>query len=152
MKIIFRKLNSVSHELKVIRADNSYEIAVLETDTYQLHDICHFFVERELKTMEGFWGMLSQGYKMEQLSGKTNTLTQKLRLIECIVGATQSVYSGHMGRSDFKEYMETVEWDLSVDSLLANVILQIKEFMEKWKYLPVGERIYLDFTLSNGDI
>ena len=80
MKIIFRKLNSVSHELKVIRADNSYEIAVLETDTYQLHDICHFFVERELKTMEGFWGMLSQGYKMEQLSGKTNTLTQKTKV------------------------------------------------------------------------
>lgn len=147
MRIVFKKLNPVLHELKIVRADKSEESTVLETDTYQLHDICHFFVERELETKEGFWGMLSQGYKMEQLSGKTNTLTEKLRLIECIVGATQSVYSGHMTNADFWNYMETVDWDLPADSLLVNVIPKIREFMEKWKYLPIGNEICLEFKL-----
>lgn len=147
MRIIFRKLNSVSHELKIIRADNSDDIAVLETGTYQLHDICHFFVEKELKTIYGFWGMLSQGYKIAQLSGKTNPLTEKLRLIECIVGTVQSVYSAHMNYSDAYSYLETVDWDLSVDPLLDNVIPQIRGFMERWKHLPIGVEICLEFKL-----
>lgn len=147
MQIIFKKITSVSHELKIIRNDGSIEIVILNTNTYHLHDICHFFIEIELNTLEGFWGMLSQGYKIEELSGKTNPLTRQLRKIECIVGATQSVFSGHMTRLDFRNYMETVDWDLSVDSLLETVIPRIEKFMKNWKYLPIGEGIKLEFKI-----
>jgi len=118
---------------------------VLNSETYQLHDVCHFFVEKALKTAEGFWGMLAKGYGMGQLSGKTNPLTEQLRQVECIVGAVQSVYSGCMTPLDAHDYLQTVGWDVSLDDLLNNVIPQIREFMDKWKFLSIGAEARLDF-------
>jgi hypothetical protein len=86
MKIDFKKVNVSNHEMEIVRSDYSSEKTILDTKTYLLHDICHFFVEKELNTLDGFWGMLSRGYQLGQLFGKTNHLTEKLRIIESIVG------------------------------------------------------------------
>lgn len=145
MKIEFTKLNTSNHELKIVRSDNTSEHTLLDTKTYLLHDICHFYVEKELKTLDGFWGMLSQGYKMEQLFGKANPLTEKLRTIECIVGGTQSVFSNHMDAKGFWDYIQTIDYNLTDDKYLENVVPSIDQFMTQWKYLPIGQTIILTF-------
>jgi hypothetical protein len=148
MQVIFKKLNPSSHELRIIKSDKPEETTVLDTETYHLHDVCHFFVEQELKTTEGFWGMLAQGYRIDQLFGKTNELTEKLRIIECIVGGTQSVYSGHMSKEAFWNYMETVDWELNDAQFLEKVVPRIREFMGSWKYLPIGGEMKLAFNVG----
>lgn len=145
MKIELKKVNVSNHELKIMRSDKTSEEAVLDTKTYLLHDICHFYVEKELQTVDGFWGMLSQGYQMEQLFGKTNQLTEKLRIIECIVGGAQSVYSNHMDESGFWTYIELVDFDLSDDKFLEKVIPRITDFMNQWKFLSIGTALTLIF-------
>jgi len=145
MKIELKKINVSNHELKIVRSDKTSEKTVLDTKTYLLHDICHFYVEKELKTFDGFWGMLAQGYQIEQLFGKTNQLTEKLRIIECIVGGTQSVYSKHMDESGFWNYIKAVDFNLSDNEFLVKVIPRINEFMDQWKYLPVGKTSMLNF-------
>lgn len=145
MEIDFKKLNISSHELKIVRSDRSSETVVLDTKTYLLHDICHFFVEKELNTVDGFWGMLSQGYQLEQLFGKTNPLTEKLRSIEGIVGGTQSVYSKHMDESAFWDYLDAPGFDISDSNFLDKVIPRIEEFMNHWRFLPIGKSMTLKF-------
>lgn len=146
MEIQFRKADVSHHELKVVRSDQTTESVVLDTATYLLHDVCHYFVETELKTIDGFWGMLSQGYTIHQVSGKTNPLTEKLRIIECVVGGTQSVYSSHMNTDSFWNYMETVDFKFTNKSFLETVVPRIRAFMLKWEHLPVGEILVLNFV------
>lgn len=145
MKIELKKINPANHELKIIRTDKTSESTILDTKTYLLHDICHFYVEKELITVDGFWGMLSQGYQMEQLFGKTNQLTEKLRIIECIVGGTQSVYSNHMDETSFWDYIQILDYDLPDNHFLEKVVPQISEFMNKWNHSSIGQTLTLFF-------
>lgn len=145
MLISFKKINTSNHKLEITRSDKSIETVILDTKTYMLHDVCHFFVEKELNTYKGFWGMLSRGYKTEDLIGKTNPLTKNLRKIECIVGATQSVYSKKMTPQDFKNYIQTVDEIFLEASFLEKVIPKIDDFMLNWKYLKVTESCHLEF-------
>ena len=145
MKIDFKKVNVSNHEMEIVRSDNSSEKTMLDTKTYLLHDICHFFVEKELNTLDGFWGMLSKGYRLEQLFGKTNHLTEKLRIIESIVGGTQSVYSKHMDESEFWNYIKAVDFDLKDTGFLEKVIPRIEDFMSRWMFLPIGNSMTIHF-------
>ena len=145
MKIELKKIDFSNHEVIIIRSDNTTEKTILDTKTYLLHDICHFYVEQELKTSDGFWGMLAQGYRLEQLFGKTNQLTEKLRIIESIVGGTQSVFSNHMNETDFWNYLKSTEFSKTDSGFLVKVIPRITEFMDEWKYLPIGKTIILNF-------
>jgi len=145
MEIDLKKINTSNHELKIIRSDKTSDEAILDTKTYLLHDICHFYVEKALQTFDGFWGMLSQGYQIEQLFGKTNQLTEKLRIIECIVGGTQSVYLKHMDEMGFWNYIKTVDYNLTDNKFLEKVVPQITAFMNQWNYLSIGQTTTLNF-------
>lgn len=145
MKIELTKLNRSKHELKITRGDGTSESTILDTNTYLLHDICHFFVEKELNTADGFWGMLSRGYQIEQLAGKKNPLTEKLRRIECIAGGTQSVYSNHMDENGFWDYMQTVNHRPADGQFLKKVLPRIGEFMDRWNCLPIGQTVTVTF-------
>ena len=145
MEIYLKRINASHHELSIVRTDKTTEHIMLNTKTYLLHDVCHFYVEQILEIDDGFWGMLAQGYRIEQLSGKTNQLTEQLRLIECIVGGVQSVYSKHMDQAGFWNYMQTVDYDIADTSFLEKVIPQINKFMNRWNYLPAGQTVTLNF-------
>ena len=82
---------------------------------------------------------------MEQLFGKTNQLTEKLRIIECIVGGTQSVYSNHMDETSFWDYIQILDYDLPDNHFLEKVVPQISEFMNKWNHSSIGQTLTLFF-------
>jgi len=144
MKIVFTKNNPSTHTVSVFKDGKKFDEVMLDTKTYFLHDLSHYCVETELRFTEGFWGMIAQGYKMEQLAGKTNELTSELRQIERLVGATQSVYSGYMPLELFYENIKAVNYSVSAD-VLENVIKEIQAFMNEWNYLAVGQRLELEF-------
>jgi hypothetical protein len=148
MKIVLKKINSSKYETYIFRSDNTTEGVVLDTNTYFLHDICHFYVEQELKTLDGFWGMLSKGYKIGQLFGKTNELTEKLRQIEGIVGGTQSVYSQHMKEEEFWNIINATGLTITNKDFINEVVPKISLTIDQWKYLPIGNSIELFFEIK----
>ena len=145
MKVTFKKINPANHSLTIIRQDKSTDEVTLHTETYFLHDICHFVVENELKLQNGFWGMLAQGYGIAQLAGKTNELTAELRLIEHVVGGVQSMFWRHMTEDVFWQAMRNKNYTINDPDFLNSVISKIQEIMNRWKYLPVGEVVELEF-------
>lgn len=142
MKIVFEKINPAFHTLTIHREDGSSESAQLHSETYFLHDLCHFVVEAALGLKEGFWGMLSDGYAFEQLAGKTNELTGELREIEKIVGATQSRYRGNTTDENLHAIPESNRFEIPAD-YLDKVLPEIDSIVKRWKYLPVGEKLEL---------
>jgi hypothetical protein len=148
MKVILKKINNGQHSLNITRSDLTGDLTLPNTETYLLHDICHFFVESQLELKNGFWGMLAQGYDIEQLSGKTNELTEELRRIECMVGGVQSIYSNHMSPEQYWNYLKHQEISIADKEFIHEAIPKIRSFMHSWKYLPVGESIELDFTVA----
>lgn len=131
-------------EYTLTRDDQSIERVTLETKTYFIHDICHFAVEKNIGYKKGFWGMLSQGYTFNFLFGKDNPHTKELRFIEQIVGPVQSVYSGHIRKPDFEQYISHLDFVVT-EGVLDKCLADIKTIIEKWQQLAIGQEITLDF-------
>lgn len=145
MKIELRKLDNNFHEICITRSDGSTERARLETKTFFLHDICHFCVETELGYTEGFWGMLSKGYGIAQLKGKTNELTEELRRVECVVGITQSYYMKNVDEAHLWYYLDSVGIKIQNKRYLQSVVSRMDEITNKWKGLAFGAGLQLKF-------
>ncbi len=148
MNIAIRKKTPYECEYQITRKDHSVELITLETKTFLLHDICHFSVEQNLKYMNGFWGMLSQGKRFDELFGKDNPQTEELRNIEKIVGPVQSIFSGFIPRSDFKQSIEHLDHKMTRE-ILDLCLADIKQIMDQWEYLKVGEQLELEWKDSN---
>jgi hypothetical protein len=143
--ITLTKINPSTHTLTITRANGSTESVELHTSTFFLHDICHYFVEQELHLKNGFWGMLAQGYRMEELKGRENELTEELRQIEVVVGGIQSMYWGHMPLSIFETNVAAIGFRLNARELTEATIPKIAALMDEWKYMPVASAITLRF-------
>lgn len=126
------------------RKDNSAERFELDAKTYFLHDICHYVVEKNLAYSKGFWGMLSGGHSLNELFGKENPETEELRFIEQIVGPVQSVYSGHMPKHRFAEHTGHIGFT-APDGFLDSCLDEITDLMNKWRDLPVGKQLTLEW-------
>jgi hypothetical protein len=142
VKIQIKKLTFYKCEYTITRNDGTDELITLDIKTYLIHDITHFVVEKNLAFTKGFWGMLAEGYKFNQLFGKENLLTGELRFIEKIVGPVQSVLSGHIPKQDFPVYISHLGVDFN-ERLLEDCINEIKSILQEWEKLKVGECLKL---------
>ena len=151
MKIELKKITNYQCEYTLTRDDQSLERITLETKTFLLHDICHFAVENNLEYKKGFWGMLSQGYTFSELFGKNNPQTEELRFIEQVVGPIQSVYSGHILKQDFEQYIKHLNFTMT-ENILERCLADIRAIIEKWEQLAVEQQLILEFNLQNENI
>lgn len=146
MKIEIKKKTQFQCEYIIIRKDNSTEIITLETKTYLLHGICHFVVEMNLQYSKGFWGMLFLRHTFNELFGKDNPQTTKLRFIEQIIGPVQSVYWGHIPIENFEEYTTYLDFNL-LENILIICLDEINSIMENWQQLPIGGHLMLEWKI-----
>jgi hypothetical protein len=146
MKIEILKKTNYQCEYTITRTDRSFELISLETKTYLVHDICHYVVEKNLKYVNGFWGMLSQGYSFNDLFGKDNPQTTELRFIEQIVGPVQSVHWGHLPQQNFEERVRHLDFKMT-DTVLTSCLTEINSIIGNWQQLSIGQRLTLDWNL-----
>lgn len=141
MKIVINKSSPYRSDYRLIKKQTEEQFS-LETKTYFLHDICHFVVENNLAFTKGFWGMLSDGFTIDTLFGKTNPHTASLRLIEQIVGPVQSTYLGHTAVQNFADLIQHVDFDCTALDV-NKCIKEIDAIMQHWQTLPLGQSITL---------
>ncbi|MFA6150214.1 MAG: hypothetical protein WC716_02760 [Chitinophagaceae bacterium] len=148
MKISFKKITLSKHQISVSENGDLLLQASLDSFTYFLHDIVHFCVESELNVKDGFWGLVGQGYNLDQISGKENELTLSLRFTEQIVGPVQSIFNGHMPAGLFQETMEQIGFSCDHFHFLDEVLFRIEHIINEWKFLPIGECLELEFNTT----
>ncbi len=142
MRIVITKKSQHQCEYKMERGDGSQEHITLDTKTYIEHDICHYAVESVFGYENGFWGMLAQGYRFDQLFGKENELTEELRQIEKIVGPIQSVYAGYYDKESLPMMISHLEIEL--DHIKVEQSLQLMDdLLGQWRQLEINDSLRL---------
>jgi len=124
---------------------------------FPLHDLTHYAVETELGFARAFYGLLAEGWDITRFAapGASADLPEQALLAEVIVGfldverATGTIGSGE----DFNWKIGTF-WSgrgatpptfRMTDDMLERIRRKRAELFERWKALPAGETLTLEY-------
>jgi hypothetical protein len=123
---------------------------------FALHDLTHFAVETTLGYQSAFFGLLAQGWDMEDVTGKgkRGLLPSEATEVERIVG----LFDAERGcgtvwtTEEFNHFAATRASDVCpAHELSTEEISSIKSFrielFKRWFALPKGESLELEFEL-----
>jgi hypothetical protein len=160
--IEFAKRKDGNTVLRCVRDDGSSTWQRNENQQarfFPLHDLTHFAVESELGFRQGFFGLIAAGWKIEETTGKS------------VRGAlpNEALEAEHFVSSFMAEWNSETEWSAAefnaqaaafaesrrlpaprslTDQQLARVRDRFKELCARWRDLPDGETLRLEFPLT----
>jgi hypothetical protein len=160
LRILLTKRADGSAILKCVRPDG--------TETWQkqkerhaaffaLHDLTHFAVESELGIPEGFYGLISAGWSIEDTEGKgpRGPLPHDALFVENIVG-TLDAERASGSRWTAEEFNDSIARHAAnggrpvprklTDDELARVRKRRAELFDRWAKLAAGATLELDFS------
>jgi hypothetical protein len=123
---------------------------------FPLHDLTHFAVESVLAFRRGFFGLIAEGWDIEETSGKgkRGPLPSDAVLVEHLVGfldverASGSVwsaaeYAGHLAAKGLVDVDATPAW--LTDGALDRVRTRRRELFAEWAAVPPASALELTF-------
>ena len=160
MKIQFTKRNDGSAVLKCIRADGSATWQ-RQDDKYAaffpLHDLTHYAVETELGFRRGFYGLIAEGWDIEDTTGKgaRGPLPDEAIEVEYLVAAF-SAERADGALSTAEEFNQLAATFASAKGMprprqlseedLTRVRSRFDELAERWRTLAPGQTLELVFV------
>ncbi len=125
---------------------------------FPLHDLTHYAVETELGFRQGFYGLIADGWDLEETTGKSarGPLPDEALEVEYLVSSFSAERAGATvaKASEFNELAATfanakgIPWPrLLDDEDLARVRAQFSELAAQWRGLPPGSTLELVFPL-----
>ena len=145
------------NQLICVRSDESVEMADLGP-SLPYHDIAHYVVEKHLNLTQGFYGNISRGMTVRELSDKEiiKTLPVESTVAEIATRALQSIWSGAVPVGEFTEIVKaefdvlgiTEHFILSPDDAIT-MQLQYNDLFSRWKELKEGEALELEFKIKD---
>ena len=159
MKIQFTKRNDGRVVLKCVRDDGSTTWQRQDDEYaafFPLHDLTHYAVETQLGFTQGFYGLLAEGWNIEETTGKTarGPLPHEALEVEYFVSAFSAERAGGniTSAGEFNQHaiafatakQRPKPRQLS-DEDLARVRSCFEELAMRWRALPGGETLELPF-------
>lgn len=121
------------------------------------HDIAHFVVESSLKLKDGFYGNISKGYSVAELSDKEiiKTLPVESMVAEIITRALQSLYSGATELNQLADLVElefraqSIQYTLNLtDEDILQLLSEYELLIQKWDETAEGGSIVFNFRID----
>ncbi len=127
---------------------------------FALHDLMHFAVETTLEAQEAFFGLLAAGWSFETFSDKNDprydTLPTEAIQVENLVGLLLQRLSDRswedpelapvMAEDVSREMASIMAVPLSIGaSDLTNIFRRFWDLAARWRALPQGEHLELEF-------
>ena len=146
--------------LRCIRADGSATWQRQDGNRaafFPVHDLTHYAVETELGFRRGFYGLIADGWEIEETTGKgaRGPLPGEAIEVEYIVGSLDAERAGdsactaegfnHLA-SAFAKTRGRPEPRRLTDAELTRVRLRIDELFVRWRTLPPGAMLELMFN------
>ena len=161
MLIEFTKRADGRTVLRGVRADGSVTWQRNEDEHarfFPLHDLTHYAVETELGFTRGFFGLIAEGWNVEETTGKSarGALPNEALEVEYIVSAFSAERAGGVNASaaEFNQLAATFASAKGMppprplsDDDLARVRARFDELAAKWRALPAGATMELPFPL-----
>jgi len=147
--------------LRCVRADGSVTWQRNDDQNarfFPLHDLAHYAVETELGFTQGFFGLIAEGWNIDETTGKTarGALPNEALEVEYIVSAFSAERAGGAVASaaEFNQLAATFASAKGMPSPrqlseedLARVRSRFEELAAKWRSLPSGTKLELVFPL-----
>ena len=155
MRVQITKKADGSGVLRCVRADGSVTWQK-QTDRqaayFALHDLTHFAVETTLWLRRGFFGLIAEGWEMEETTGKgaRGALPPEAVEVEGIVGLFDAERGGGQiwTVDEFNEFAAM----RSVRELSADEIVRVKkkrsELFQQWSAIEPGATLELPFEIA----
>jgi hypothetical protein len=123
---------------------------------FPLHDLAHYAVETELKFRDGFYGLIAQGWDIDETTGKTarGPPPSEAVVVEHLVGlldlerTTGVAWTAAEVNAHAAEYFRTANRPgprALGDEDLNRVRDAARALYEKWRALPAGATLELHF-------
>jgi hypothetical protein len=123
---------------------------------FPLHDLTHYAVETELGFTQGFFGLIAEGWNIEETTGKTarGALPNEALEVEYIVSAFSAERAGGAiaSAAEFNQLAATFASAKGMppprplsDEDLARVRARFDELATKWRILSPGMTLELPF-------
>ena len=123
---------------------------------FPLHDLTHFAIESELGVRHAFYGLIADGWDIEETTGKSprGPLPSEAYAVERLVGlfdlerAGSAVWSAHELNAHCYGPGAPLEQRLPraiTEDDLARIRSRIDELLARWAVLPGGETLELSF-------
>jgi len=127
---------------------------------FPLHDLIHFAVETVLEMKSGFFGLIVQGWEIEDTTGKgaRGPIPTEAKTVELIVGLLQSESASGQEWSS-AQFMEQAALfaasrneDVTIevtDEELRAIRARMRDLHSRWGAVPMGRALSLDFPLGS---
>jgi hypothetical protein len=150
--------------LRCVRADGSVTWQKMESrhaPFFALHDLTHFAVESTLGFRRGFFGLVAEGWEIEETTGKTprGPLPEEAVLAESMVGALDAERAGGeiWTAEDFNRHL-AIHFESAglpapralSDDELGRIRARRAELFAAWKSIEPGEMLSLHFAAVPG--
>jgi hypothetical protein len=161
VQIAFTKRADGRTVLRCVRADGSATWQRNDDQNarfFPLHDLTHYAVETELGFAHGFFGLIAEGWNIEETTGKTarGALPNEALEVEYIVSAFSAERPGGPAASaaEFNELAATFASAKGMptprrltDDDLVKVRARFDELANRWRALPPDSNLELVFPL-----
>ncbi|HPF92090.1 MAG TPA: hypothetical protein PLL57_15625 [Flavobacteriales bacterium] len=137
------------HQLHCIRPDGSHSKAAAGPDLPH-HDLAHYVAERTLGLLNGFFGAISAGRSIDQLSDPTiiRTLPREAWDAEVLARTLQGMDNGTVRAADFIASV-TLErgapFEGLDDGVVSRMIAEFSALLRRWEEVPEGGLLELDW-------
>ena len=139
--------------LRCIRQDGSatWQKQTTHAAYFALHDLTHYAVETALGYQRGFFGLIAEGWEVDETTGKgaRGALPAEAVEVERIVGLFDSERaSGALwSAQEFSEFAPRALTDADIQKVRA---LRTALFRQ-WSAIVPGQKLQLQYELRNGD-
>lgn len=158
MQVRLKKAKDGRPTVTCVRADGTSTTGRLGPGDFgPVHDLTHYAVETTLGLRGGFYGLLAAGWSIPdfEVKGTGRRLADEAIVTECIVGQlTNAVLGGReIAAKDFNWLVgEAVRAARPAavaptvdDALLRTMRERLAALLARWRVLPPGETLELDF-------
>ncbi len=131
--------------LRCVRADGTvtWQKQDRHAPFFALHDLTHFAVESTLRIQRGFFGLIAEGWDLEDTTGKgaRGPLPREALEVEGIVGLFDAERgSGAIWTAD--EFNQFASRQLTVEEV-AQIRARRSDLFKQWSALPPGQTLDL---------
>jgi len=158
LSIGFTRRADGSSVLRCVRADGSatwQHVKGRNASFFPIHDLTHYVVERELGFRRGFFGLIAEGWDIEDTTGKSarGPLPAETLAVEHLVGLIGLERSGgtRWSAAELNEQLAALGVDASrgpAEEDLARIRSRIGDLLLRWYELPAGGTLELPFDRS----
>lgn len=158
LSIRIKKVTDAPSVLIVERSDGSKTYSKLEPD-FEIHDIAHFVVEKQLNCKNAFYGMLAQGYRIDEFQLPKEVrpralwpqnMPQEAFVTEHLVNLLTIDFMQSETEMDIAKILESILKDKGLpfpstldNEKLASIRNELSDLMAKWNELQRGKELKL---------